>query len=276
METAHTDQSAVRHASAAGKFYPLDPYELMNIIENSIKANVINSEKSPKALLVPHSNYSLTSKILGKAYGVLARYKYDEIFVLGPSHFSKLDKLIFADYRIWQTPLGQVETSKRVSMIAHSDDHSSHDILGINNEPHSGEHSVEIHLPYLRFLFGEQFKLIPALVGDCSPRIGANYFIQLMDKNDLLIVSGELSQGYPGSSGKEMDRVIIEAIKNVHNKAIDYNSLFKDCTNATGLALLCELALKNRWKPELIEYQHSSDSAFETSRETGLAAIAFF
>ena len=58
---------------------------------------------------------------------------------------------------IWRTPLGDVEVD---SALADAILHET-SIVDVDELAHRYEHSIEVQLPFLQFLYGNAFKIVP-------------------------------------------------------------------------------------------------------------------
>src|ERR1039458_5275702 len=108
------ERGKVRPAAVAGRFYPRDPVELRNLI-NDMLAQVTpatgrESEglvaaggaagtparlSGPKALIAPHAGYPYSGPIAASAYAQFlpARDQIRRVVVLGPSHYGGVQGL---------------------------------------------------------------------------------------------------------------------------------------------------------------------------------------
>lgn len=145
----------VKKTSSAGTFYPKDANELIKMIENfgSFEANY-----SSRAIIVPHAGYIYSGRLAYKGYHFLDK-NIKNIFLFAPAHYERIFGCAVCDYDQWETPLGNIDVNKELSQeIAHFCD------CHVNNFAFEKEHSIEVHLPFIKKMFPEA-KIIPVLYG---------------------------------------------------------------------------------------------------------------
>jgi MEMO1 family protein len=174
----------VRPAAVAGRFYPRDPFELRNLI-NDLMAHVTpatgrDSEalvatsgagvpptllSGPKALIAPHAGYPYSGPIAASAYAQFlpARDQIRRVVVLGPSHYVSLKGLATSSAEAFATPLGLVPVDVEAVLQARALPQ-----VRESDEAHEYEHSIEAQLPFLQTVLRD-FALVPLAVGDATP-----------------------------------------------------------------------------------------------------------
>lgn len=266
----------VRFATVAGKFYPLDKGELQLFVEDSLSSRPSKTSQSDKlkALVVPHSGYEFCVDVMASAYSELLGRMVDEVFILAHSHFHELNIAAFSEFKYWETPLGQVQQSRRIPQIVHSDDSASIEIFRIDNDKHHGEHSIEVQLPYLQSTISGDFRIVPIILGGVSPRLVASSIEKFIDPDDLIVVPAELSHGYPVEYATDIDTQILDKIMKLD---IDFITGEKcEVTNKISLAALLTIAEQNDWKPQKLSYMTSAETHPDKDKVSGYAAIGFY
>lgn len=260
-----------RPSSVAGQFYPLDAHELYAKVDSLMQED--NNVGKVRALIVPHSGYDNAGEVYGSAYSTLKGASVDEVFLLGPSHYSKFDMTALSKYQQWEIPTGEVEQSHRITQIVGSDDNDAKDILRFDNEKHRSEHSIEVQLPFLHYLYKESVRIIPILVGNVSPRLLASSLAKHIDKDDLVVVSAELSHGYPMDYGEILDETALKAIEEMDTDKI-MSEKFRSSL-PQGVATVVELAKKHGWSPKILKYVNSAQVDGKEEKTSGYMAVAF-
>jgi len=281
-----------RYANYAGKFYPSDQNELRLNIEkyltpesNRIYANSPDGQSitlptkdvRPKAIIVPHAGYIYSGGVAGCAYSYLKNNLYDEVFILGVSHSSRVGNLVISDYQGWDTPLGTIDQSPRIVDLAKDNP----DIFSINNTIHDNEHALEVQLPFIQTVLNKNIKILPILVGANSPRILANELIPLIGENDLIVVSTDLSHYYPNEVAIKKDQGTIKAILNNQTDEIEeagkvnYQGDIEAC-GLYAVNILVQIALQKNWDSRLIGYANSGTISGDMERVVGYGSILYF
>ncbi|KAJ9103991.1 hypothetical protein QFC21_002454 [Naganishia friedmannii] len=126
-----------------------------------------------KALIGPHAGFSYSGSAAAWAYAAIPVQKVKRIFLLGPSHHHYLSKIALSKCAKYATPLGDIpidlETVKKLKGTGLFDE--------MDLDTDSDEHSLEMHLPYIRLMFKDStdVKLVPLLIGSVSESAAAEY-----------------------------------------------------------------------------------------------------
>jgi len=159
----------VRRASAWG-FHPFNRDQERREIEQCFlskhgvgdKPKV--SEDGPRRIIggvAPHAGLVYSGPISAHTYYRLAKDGRPETFViLGVSHGGNPGFATMFD-AVWRMPMGDVNVDSELAkaIIRHSE------FVDINPQAHEGEHSIEIQLPFLQYVYGGEFKIVPITVG---------------------------------------------------------------------------------------------------------------
>ena len=83
--------------------------------------------------------------------------KPDTVVLMGPNHTGYGSALSLMREGVWRTPLGDVEIDSNMA------DDLLHEtsIVDVDALAHRYEHSIEVQLPFLQFLYGNTFKIVP-------------------------------------------------------------------------------------------------------------------
>ncbi|MFA6450318.1 MAG: AmmeMemoRadiSam system protein B [bacterium] len=151
--------SARRKAYVAGQFYPETESECRRELEAYTKARIDEYEGTPVAGIVPHAGWVFSGATAGKVFSFFKQFATPKTFILfGAVHRYMSDSPAVMADGAWETPLGDVEID--ASMAS--------ELLGAcagltsNARAHDGEHSIEVQVPFIKFLFPEA-KIVPIL-----------------------------------------------------------------------------------------------------------------
>ncbi|UZJ55935.1 hypothetical protein CBS101457_005255 [Exobasidium rhododendri] len=149
---------------------------------------------SCKAIIAPHAGYSYSGAAAAYAYKCIDPSLYNRIFILGPSHKIYLSGCALSSCDIYETPVGDLPVDKEtIKKLKATKQFLREDMSRSIDE---NEHSIEMHLPYIRKVFeGKRISIVPILVGATSPaqeasmgKVLASY---LADKKTLFVVSSD-------------------------------------------------------------------------------------
>lgn len=160
---------SIRRPSAWG-FYPFNREEEVEEIERSfLSKNGIGEkpkvgEKGERKIIgavVPHAGYMFSGPIASHVYYQLAGDGRPATFIiLGPNHYGQPGFSLMR-MGVWRMPLGdvKVDTVLAEAIVKYSQ------FVDINPEAHNREHSVEVQLPFLQYVYGSTFMIVPISVG---------------------------------------------------------------------------------------------------------------
>jgi len=159
----------IRRASAWG-FHPFNRKQERREIEQCFLSKHGVGEK-PKVSengarriigsVAPHAGLVYSGPIAAHTYYRLANDGRPETFViLGVSHGGNPGFATMLD-AVWRMPMGDINVDSELAkaIVRRSD------FVDINPEAHEGEHSIEIQLPFLQYVYDGEFKIVPITVG---------------------------------------------------------------------------------------------------------------
>ncbi|ORY34949.1 MEMO1 family [Naematelia encephala] len=119
--------------------------------------------QNAKALIAPHAGYSYSGPAAAWAYASIPTNKIKRVFLLGPSHHAYIPGIALSSFDSYGTPLGDIPLDldvinklRRTGLF-----------LEMKPSVDEDEHSLEMHLPYIRQVFAgrDDLQLVPLLVG---------------------------------------------------------------------------------------------------------------
>ncbi len=256
----------VREPAVAGMFYPADPHELSEMVDQFLQSSSAPSYR-PKALIVPHAGYVYSGPIAATAYNTLKplRGQISRVVLLGPSHHVGFRGLAYSEAQHFLTPLGAVEQNPQ-------------DIERIRELPqiihlemaHLREHSLEVQLPFLQRCLGN-FALVPLVVGDATAKEVSEVLEKLWGGDEtLIVISSDLSHYLPYEEAQIIDHATSEAITHLDSQHI---SSQQACGSRPLIGLL-ESAKRHHLKASLLDLRNSGDTAGDKERVVGYGAYA--
>ncbi|KAL9932105.1 hypothetical protein V8E36_009166 [Tilletia maclaganii] len=145
-----------------------------------------------RAIIGPHAGYSYSGPAAAWAYRCIDTTGIKRVFVLGPSHHVYLDGCALSACDEYETPVGSLPLDKQMLKELAATGKFSQMSLQTDED----EHSIEMHLPYIRKTFeGQDIHLVPILVGSISTEKEALYgkvlAPYLKDPANLFVVSSD-------------------------------------------------------------------------------------
>ena len=259
------EKTVVRKPAVAGSFYPADREELAGMVDAYLAEAEDIRLPNVRALVAPHAGYVYSGKTAAEGFKQLVGRNIDTVIVIAPSHKVRLSGASVLDVTHFETPLGLVKVSSKVSELLVEE--------GFENIPaaQSEEHSLEVMLPFLQRVLGD-FELIPIVVGNADPAALASVLVDYLDEKTLIVASTDLSHYYPYDEAVKLDSVCTTAIP-----LLDFEAM-EECQACGSLPVktLMHIAKAKGWVGKLVDYTNSGDTAGDRNRVVGYASIAFF
>ena len=177
---------------------------------------------------------------------------------------------------MWRTPLGDVEVDAEVAnaMVKEIS------ILDVDELAHRHEHSIEVQLPFLQYLYGNEFKFVPVcfLMQDLESavEVGRALVESLSDRNAVVIASSDFTHYEPQASVNRKDLAALKAVETLDAKQF-YSILEAQNVSACGYAPIAALITFAKGlgaeKAELLSHKTSGDITGDTSSVVGYAGI---
>lgn len=255
--------SVVRAPAVAGRFYPDDPGELRSTIASYLDEVPPTDAPPPRALIVPHAGYVFSGPVAATGYARLRGIAdtIDRVVLLGPSHHVAVDGLAYCSADTFDTPLGPIP----VDLAAIEELDRRYPFVSRLDAAHAREHSLEVHLPFLRTVLGE-FTLVPLVVGRASGEQVATVLRELCDDpRTLPVISSDLSHYHDYETAVRIDSVTANQIERGEPSALRGD---RAC-GCVPIAGLIELANERGWSLRTIDLRNSGDTAGDRSRVVG-------
>jgi hypothetical protein len=289
-----------RRAIVSGQFYANSEKELKEEIKKCFlsKFGIGNLPKiSEKERLIgvvsPHAGYFFSGACASHTYYKISQSKKPDVFVILGINHSGIGKVVATSLYTWETPLGDIEIDKEFTNTL-----VQNGTVEIDETANQYEHSIEVQLPFLQFLF-KDFKFCPICLQSLSfeecEKI-ANGIIKAKEetkKNILVIASSDFthygySYGYLPFSGSidevkeklyELDRNAIDAILKLDAKKF-YEMVIKKEMTICGFVPITILILLSKKlgakNVELLKYYTSGDVIGDYGNAVGYASIAIY
>lgn len=164
----------------------------------------------------------------------------------------------------WRTPLGVVCIDSDLVHRARS--------LGalVHDEPHASEHALEVQLPFLQVLLGNDVPMLPVAVGVAGATWVADFLRALVEPGVLLVVSTDLSHYHPHETAARLDQRTAAAITARDAVAIGP----EDACGVFALRGAVEWSRRPDLAVRLLDLRTSADTAGDASRVVGYGAFA--
>ncbi|MBW2967577.1 AmmeMemoRadiSam system protein B [Candidatus Woesearchaeota archaeon] len=261
-----------RKAHVAGTFYPAQKGTLDIMVNSFLESAEDRGLGDVHALVVPHAGYVYSGQVAAHGFKQLEGRKGEisKVFLIGNNHASGayFKGISIPNYTHYETPLGKVKVSPIAAEL------SGEAPFTFNEKAHTA-HILEVEIPFIQKMFGEDVEIIPMVVGaadqdtvnDAAKAINDNF-----DSSSILVVSSDLSHYHPYEDAVQLDRACVQQIETQSFTGV---SGCEACGKEAILILL-RLSQMNGWKAKTIEYKNSGDTTGDKNSVVGYGTVAFY
>ena len=212
------EREAERPAVCAGQSYPQTESEIRELLDAAFSQNgeeqygVSIEAGRIKALYAPHIDFRVGLSSYIPAFRRLADIRPKRVVLLATSHYSGSyfplydGKPFVVTRKSFETPLGVVPADQEfLDILAEQSEVAG---CSFADRAHRNEHSIELHLIFLQYLWSHSFSVVPILVGsleemyykedgDIGQKVDAmasllgEHFAD--DPDTLFVISGDLA-----------------------------------------------------------------------------------
>ena len=276
----------MRRAAVAGMFYDSNPGRLRDEIKKYLhKATPEGVEGEIIALISPHAGYVYSGQAAAFGFKLLDKTKIKRAVVLAPTHRVGFRGVSIPQVSGYETPLGVVKLdSTACDMLRRQT------LFTSIADVHSQEHSLEVQLPFLQVILGDDFTLVPMVVGQLRNgdyKAIAGSLREVVKKGDVVVVSSDFTHQGPRFGYVPYKKDIKENIRTLDMGAVNI-IIEKDCpgfieyvedTGATicgrcPIGILLEL-LPEDAKGTLLTYYTSGELTGDERDTVSYVSLAF-
>jgi MEMO1 family protein len=278
----------IRRPAVASQFYEGDAEALKAQILSCFTSNLgpqkipdTNLHSHPRkvvGLICPHAGYIYSGPVAAHSYYELAiDGKPDTVVLLGPNHNDVGSGISIMREGKWQTPLGSVEIDSALadSILKETS------IVDIDELGHRYEHSLEVQVPFLQFLYGNSVKIVPIsfLMQDyeSAAEVGRALVEALDATNTVVIASSDMTHYKPATQAAAKDQAALKEVTALDAKGF-YDIIQRQRISACGyipITALITYANAVGAKAKLLAYHNSGDVSGDYSQVVGYAAVSF-
>jgi len=264
----------LREPAVAGGFYPGTKKDLIKMLDRCFedpnrgpgelpdKTSIPTRTGKIYGLVSPHAGYVYSGPVA--AHGYLEQYKdgKPEFFIIiGPNHRNLGPPISVYPGGKWKTPLGEatipVEIVEKITKQPH---------FRADTSAHMLEHSIEVQVPFLQYLYGEDVPIIPICLKEQSievvERLGTVLPKVLADYDYCLIASTDLSHYVSEATAMSKDSHVIDNIRKINPaglfEAVMYNNISM-CGPAPVASILLAAKNSNIKTAKILKYATSGD-----------------
>ncbi|HTP13231.1 MAG TPA: AmmeMemoRadiSam system protein B, partial [Bacteroidota bacterium] len=237
------------------------------------------------AIIAPHAGYVYSGATAASSYNQIdASRSYENIFILGPSHYVGFEGASVYTAGDFVTPLGTVRVNRELGeqLIRQSS------LFSNRADAHRMEHSVEVQVPFLQYILKRPFQIVPIVIGAGDPATCAELGRLLkpfLNSKNLFVISTDFSH-YPSyADAKSIDKATSDAVLANSISALtstigsnEKRGVANLVTSMCGWSCVLTLLSMTQDNPDItytaIQYRNSGDSEFgDKSKVVGYCSI---
>jgi len=246
---------------------PIGPGQLADLPTKSIQKSF--------GLVLPHAGYVYSGSI--SAWGILElsrRGKPETVVLIGPSHTGMGKPISIWNRGSWETPFGNIEIDTELAdLLLSRYDYASGDFEG-----HMGEHSLEVNLPMLQYIYGRDFRILPVAMMDqrkgTALELGEQFAYLRTLKPLLIIASTDLNHYESESVTQKKDQEVIDAIVSMDVERL-YSVISEQHISMCGFGPTAALMSSGDWNPKLLKHATSGEISGDYQRVVGYVSMLF-
>ena len=278
---------STRRSILAGSWYAGSKGSLMGQIEGLFQGplgpgqvpKLGKTDENLIGVMSPHAGYMYSGQAAAKAYFEVSRHGPRDVVVLvGPNHQGAGSPIAISPSEGWSTPLGDVEVDLELAKEISKDS----GVADLDATAHSSEHSLEIQLPFLQYVFQDHpFKIVPISIWlydlKTSIELGSSIARCLSGRNALLVASSDMTHYMPAEVVSDRDRRTLDAVCKLDEKQTYDVSSKLESLCGLGPVVSCMSAAKAMGASvgEVLTHYNSGDITGDNSAVVGYAAVAF-
>lgn len=278
----------MRRPVVAGLFYEFDRERLLKQLSEAfergpgVKPKANSYTGKVLGVVVPHAGYVYSGYVAAYGYAELARSGTPDVVILiGPNHHGVGLPVAVSGVGAWETPLGAVEVDKEVSkrLVEWSG------VAAYDEVAHKYEHSLEVQLPFLQYIFGGGFRIVPVTMYLQDPGVSrklGHAIARLYKELGLkayVVASSDFTHYEEARVAAEKDEAAIDAVLNLDEGGF-YDVIIERSVTVCGYgAIMALIATARDLAPvtaKLLKYANSGDVTGDYSSVVGYASIAFY
>jgi AmmeMemoRadiSam system protein B len=280
--------TTIRRPYVAGTFYEGNAESLKQQVEHCFlhkfgpqKMPEVNASGPRKlvGLICPHAGYAYSGPVAANAYYELAQDgRPDTVVILGPNHTGYGSAIALMNEGFWRTPFGDVEIDGETANQIVSETR----LVDMDDSAHRFEHSIEVQLPFLQYLYGSDFNFVPIcfLMQDLQSavEVGKALIEVLATKNAVVIASSDLTHYEPQAGAERKDIAALKAVQALDEKLL-FSTIEEQNISACGYGPITALITFAKGlgvkEAKLLSHRTSGDIINDYSSVVGYAAVSF-
>ncbi len=245
-----------RSPAVSGLFYPRSPEEVKSMLERFF--GMVKPASVPGRIIgivVPHAGWIYSGLTATHSYAAIREQDRRSFIIIGPNHQGYPSYAAVYPDGFWKTPLGSARINERLSNVVAGGGNVRRD-----TSAHSGEHSIEVQVPFLQHMYGEKFDFVPVVLGRQDMEIARMLSDTLnpMIPESVVVVSSDLTHYESHETVVEKDKIAMNAIESLDVNEF-YDVIRKEHVTACGYGAIAVLMnMTRKLGGKIITLHHST------------------
>lgn len=255
----------IRKPAVAGKFYTGDANELREEIAQYFE-NVQAKTPTSNLMIAPHAGYVFSAQVAASALCRVDK-RVNRVIIIGPSHHKRFEGLHISNYDFYETPFGKVKVDRDIANKL-----LDNPLCKSYNGVEEPEHCIEVMLPLLQVILGDDFTFLPIHTGNINIEDAAKLLLPFVDDNTVIIASTDLSHYKPQHDARETDDFSLHTIVSGDTEG------FIDGCGETAVRIIMQIANALKLTADVLDARTSFETApqyCDAKNVVGYAAIVF-
>ncbi len=264
----------IRRAAVAGRFYPGSREALEAELRSVVPEQ--RGRLRAKALIVPHAGYAYSGRVAAATYASIELPR--RFVLLCPNHVGLGAPISIVSHGEWETPLGLVRVDGELANLLKSKS------LLVQECPdaHRGEHALEVQIPFLQYMLGQEFSFVPISVGtrryESLCELGESLAESLREAGEdvVMVASSDMNHFETAEKTEAKDRLAIEAVLELDTHRLQEVVQRYDismCGYGPAVAVIEAARRLGARRAELVQYTHSGRITGDDSSVVGYAGM---
>jgi AmmeMemoRadiSam system protein B len=217
--------------------------------------------------------------VAATAYYELARNgRPRSVVIIGPNHTGMGSGVSLMNEGSWSTPLGEVKIDSQLANLILE----GAQIIDLDEKAHLYEHSIEVQLPFLQYLYGDAFTFVPIcmMIQDLQTgrEVGEAIAQVASEPGSLVIASSDMTHYEPHELASKKDMKAIRAIERMDESMLD-EVVASESLSICGVGpIVSAIAYSKRRgvkSARLLSYRTSGEISGDYTSVVGYAAMLF-
>ena len=230
-------------------------------------------------IISPHAGYMYSGPVAANGFARLAADGVPQTFIiLGPNHTGLGSGVSILTDGAWETPIGTTQIDSELAERLQKAD----SVLDVDESAHAHEHSIEVQLPFLQYIYGASVKFVPICMMmqdlQTSREIAKAIVDQSKGKDYAIIASSDFTHYEPHDVADAKDKTAIDAILNLDDETLNElgeSNRVTMCGYGPITTLIAAAKLLKGIKVQLLSHKTSGDITQDKSAVVGYSSLVF-